>query len=383
MLNCRKKPPPKNDRKKKDDDTSKGGGSAAAKLRGAAAKLRGAMDKNMEDMPTSDKVVDMLSRSSKPTDEAVDPVPLPASKAHKASIVAGAAPTEMNDEEQTKKLLYFESLFFKLDPEGDGTIDFDTARVFLTFTALNRSPDDIEKWMAEADGEGGDGQLDRGEWIELCLAQLWDMPQDSIELGAGNFDQFEAVSTRPRTLGRNESNGRNGRNKCERTPSHASARQSPTRRNSRPNPTFPRPRPALSHPTPNRSALARQAKAARISSKWRRIANDIDRWCRIWVPVWYFTGLFILYCLEFRDDYSEATSDAFTILDGATTSIIAPGGFGSLLIYGVVITVAFTIYLWLITIITKELIPLYQKWRDASFGGAKARISTESKSVSV
>ena len=108
------------------------------------------------------------------------------------------------------------------------------------------------------------------------------------------------------------------------------------------------------------------------------------------MPVWYFTGLFILYCLEFHDDYSSATADAAVIFDGVTTAIVAPGGFGSLLIYGVIITVAFTIYLWVITVTTKELIPLWQKWREAQReiqARAQARISTRrskaSKEVSV
>lgn len=89
------------------------------------------------------------------------------------------------------------------------------------------------------------------------------------------------------------------------------------------------------------------------------------------MPVWYFTGLFILYCIEFTDDYGDASADAFTILDGATTNVVAPGGFGSLLIYGVVITVAFTIYLWLITVVTKVLLPL----RDQYFKQAKDKVS--------
>ena len=33
-----------------------------------------------------------------------------------------------------QKILYFESLFFKLDPDGDGAITFDEARRLLTFT---------------------------------------------------------------------------------------------------------------------------------------------------------------------------------------------------------------------------------------------------------
>ena len=33
-----------------------------------------------------------------------------------------------------QKILYFESLFFKLDPDGDGSITFEEAKRLLTFT---------------------------------------------------------------------------------------------------------------------------------------------------------------------------------------------------------------------------------------------------------
>ena len=83
------------------------------------------------------------------------------------------------------------------------------------------------------------------------------------------------------------------------------------------------------------------------------------------MPVWYFTGLFILYCLEFKDSYGDPLKDAFSILDDATTKIVAPSGFGSLLVYGIVVTVAFTIYLWMITVVTKIILPMRARWQKA------------------
>ena len=57
--------------------------------------------------------------------------------------------------------LYFESLFFKLDPDGDGTITFDEARRLLAFTALSMSKEEIDRRLAAADD--GDGLLNRSE----------------------------------------------------------------------------------------------------------------------------------------------------------------------------------------------------------------------------
>ena len=51
----------------------------------------------------------------------------------------------------------------------------------------------------------------------------------------------------------------------------------------------------------NNFAEFSQMAANRTQAKWRRVANNIDRWCRKWVPLAYILGLFVIYMLEFDD----------------------------------------------------------------------------------
>ena len=126
------------------------------------------------------------------------------------------------EEDDAQKLLYFESLFFKMDPDGDGSITFEEAGRLLAFTMLGVTADERHRRLAAADD--GDGELTRQEFIGLCVDNLWDTPRSTLEMAAENFADFSRM------------------------------------------------------------------KDNRISAKWRRVANNIDRFCRAWVPLLYLTA---------------------------------------------------------------------------------------------
>ena len=75
----------------------------------------------------------------------------------------------------------------------------------------------------------------------------------------------------------------------------------------------------------------KEVKSKRVSSKWRNIANQIDRRSRFWFPFWYFTGIFFIYCLEFDDKYTNATQPMFDKLSGASIKVRVPDAFGRVL----------------------------------------------------
>ena len=157
-------------------------------------------------------------------------------------------------EDEAQKLLYFESLFFKMDPDGNGSISFEEAGRLLAFTALDMTAEDrssrIEEAATDAEKRFGerDRQLNRNEFIGLCIEQLWNTPRAILEMAAENFAEFSRM------------------------------------------------------------------KDNRTSAKWRRIANNIDRFCRVWVPIIYVCALFILYSLEFEDNYSDDRQQMFSII---------------------------------------------------------------------
>jgi len=171
--------------------------------------------------------------------------------------VGCALPTEEEDDAQ--KLLYFESLFFKMDPDGDGSITFEEAGRLLAFTALDMSAAQREACLKEIDDEGdGDGELDREEFIVLCAKTMWDTPRSTLEMASENFADF-----------------------C-------------------------------------------RMKDNRISAKWRRVANNIDRFCRVWVPLIYVCVLLIIYSIEFDDQYTDDTQKMFKSL-GSKEDYVTPG----------------------------------------------------------
>ena len=135
------------------------------------------------------------------------------------------------------KLLFFENLFFKMDPNGSGSISTDDIRQVLAFCALDLTGDEIEHALFKADSRKRDGRLDRVEFVDLCADLLWRVPVDQLESAAANY------------------------------------------------------------------AAQVASLEQRVLTRWRGIANDIDRYCRFWVPFSYVVSLFWLYSVQVEDKY--------------------------------------------------------------------------------
>merc|ERR1740115_294705 len=43
----------------------------------------------------------------------------------------------------------------------------------------------------------------------------------------------------------------------------------------------------------------------RHNRRWRALANRIDEWCRVWVPIFYITCLFLLFNVSLDDGYGR------------------------------------------------------------------------------
>ena len=94
------------------------------------------------------------------------------------------------------KLLFFENLFFRLDVDGGGTIDFDEVRRMLAFTALDMSPEERERQLRAADTREADGALDRFEFLDLCVNMLWSQPLEQLETAATSYADFRSALKR-------------------------------------------------------------------------------------------------------------------------------------------------------------------------------------------
>ena len=68
--------------------------------------------------------------------------------------------------------LFFENLFFRLDPDGNGTITTDDIRTILAFTAIDMSAAAFEAALVKADSIKRDGKLDSAEFVDLCIECL-------------------------------------------------------------------------------------------------------------------------------------------------------------------------------------------------------------------
>ena len=75
-----------------------------------------------------------------------------------------------------------------MDPDGDGSITFEEAGRLLAFTALGMSTEERNARLKAADD--GDGQLNRQEFIGLCVDNLWNTPRATLEMAAENFADF-------------------------------------------------------------------------------------------------------------------------------------------------------------------------------------------------
>lgn len=170
-----------------------------------------------------------------------------------------AGDSELTDEafmDQAGKLLFYEKLFFRLDPDGDGSISTEDIRGVLGFTALDMTAKDMEEALYEADSEKRDGRLDRVEFVSLCAKILKNVPVEQLDSAAANY------------------------------------------------------------------AANIEALEKRINTQWRRLANNIDRHSRFWIPFLYILTLVMLYALELDDKYDEpAQGGAFAKIGNAWDSL--------------------------------------------------------------
>jgi len=105
------------------------------------------------------------------------------------------------------RLLFFENLFYRLDPDGDGSITADDLRVVLAFTALDMSAAQFEAALVKADSNKRDGKLDREEFVDLCIDVLWNVPIPQLEAAATNYAaNAEALEKRINTQWRRTAN---------------------------------------------------------------------------------------------------------------------------------------------------------------------------------
>lgn len=114
--------------------------------------------------------------------------------------------------EECSKLVYFEHLFFELDPDGDGIITMDEARSLLAFTALDLTVEARERVLREVDTVVTDGMLDCEEFMDLCVATMWNDTVPNIKAAAANY--AESRSTRQRRI---NSRWRKAADKLDRT----------------------------------------------------------------------------------------------------------------------------------------------------------------------
>ena len=86
-----------------------------------------------------------------------------------------------------------------------------------------------------------------------------------------------------------------------------------------------------------------EALEKRINTQWRRIANDVDRYSRFWIPFLYLIGLAFLFSLDLQDTYTEADESmqgAWQAMSIAYNSWVIPVVLTPLIIVLVTIVVA-------------------------------------------
>ena len=93
-------------------------------------------------------------------------------------------------QEATHKLIFFESLFFSLDVDGSDYILFDEMRRMLAFTALTMTNAEREEALKQADTDRADGRLSRYEFMDLCVATMWDQPLEDLNRAAAAYSEY-------------------------------------------------------------------------------------------------------------------------------------------------------------------------------------------------
>lgn len=93
-----------------------------------------------------------------------------------------------NDAKKVERLIFFESLFFKLDQDSSMFIDREECDSLLSFTVLSLDPQRRDSIMNKFD-RTGDGKLNRSEFCLLCVETLWNVPFPILERALGNLQK--------------------------------------------------------------------------------------------------------------------------------------------------------------------------------------------------
>jgi len=89
-------------------------------------------------------------------------------------------------EERMRKLIFFENLFYKIDVDGDNEIDTDEVERLLCFCAVDLDPEERPNVFKKYDVVA-DGQLNRMEFVKLCVDILWNTPTQLIDMMVENM----------------------------------------------------------------------------------------------------------------------------------------------------------------------------------------------------
>ena len=173
-----------------------------------------------------------------------------------------------------EKLRYFQKLFYKLDPDGNGKVTHDEARLFLGFSwdandaevrkdvhALEKKilngnvPDQSKSLSFEMKEKVIDlaiythdrqrkADLDRDEFFGLCVQLLGKMDLTKVKAGEEDYLDY------------------------------------------------------------------REARAARVKAIWEARAKRLDRWFRFYFPIMYFLALVVCYSIHVDDKYDKIPSAA-------------------------------------------------------------------------
>jgi hypothetical protein len=87
---------------------------------------------------------------------------------------------------QVERLVFFEHLFFTLDPGREGFVDEETVDMFFSYTVLDLDPAE-RKASFEAHDVNQDKRLNRVEFVSMCVEELWQMPIELIKAAMENL----------------------------------------------------------------------------------------------------------------------------------------------------------------------------------------------------
>lgn len=111
-------------------------------------------------------------------------------------VVTTTSGPEGSEDEYVSRLIFFENLFFRLDVDGSGTIAFDEMRRMFSFTAVAMTMKQVDDALLSADVEQSDGELNRYEFMDMCISYMWHIPLEQLELAATNYAEFRLARGR-------------------------------------------------------------------------------------------------------------------------------------------------------------------------------------------